>query len=86
LTKSLAAELGQHQIRVLGVAPTFVSTEGTTDIEARGIVDDMRSSLALGRFPSVDDIAGVALFCVSDMAAAMTGTTVIVDGGSLSCG
>jgi NAD(P)-dependent dehydrogenase (short-subunit alcohol dehydrogenase family) len=40
----------------------------------------------LGRFGSPADIAGVALFLASDLAAFVTGTTVHADGGTLAAG
>ncbi len=40
----------------------------------------------VGRFGTPDDIAGVALFLASDLAAFVTGTTIHADGGSLAAG
>lgn len=87
LTKSLATELGPLGIRVLGIAPGTIMTEG---IEEQAGVDpsrtqaiwDMGRGFPLGRLGTPDDIARVVLFCTTDMAVFMTGTTVVVDAGS----
>jgi NAD(P)-dependent dehydrogenase (short-subunit alcohol dehydrogenase family) len=89
VTKALALEFGPLGIRVLAVAPTIIDTPGVreqmaplkdagVDIEARVAANP------LGRMGVPDDIARVVLFCCSDMAAFMTGSTVAVDAGSLA--
>lgn len=91
LTKSLAVELGPHNIRVLALAPTMVETEGVAEL--RKGVDDSEFGAAmaalagahpLGRVGVPDDVARVALFCASDLAAMMSGSSVVVDGGYLA--
>jgi NAD(P)-dependent dehydrogenase (short-subunit alcohol dehydrogenase family) len=90
LTKSLAVELGPHNIRVLAIAPTVVQTEGVAALQAAagpefaGAVETLFASHPLGRGGLPDDVARVALFCATDMAAHMTGSTVVVDGGWLA--
>lgn len=87
LTRQSAIELAPRDIRVLGVAPGYVPTEGNLLAAAlpEGAVPDgatplMRMSPA-GRIGTPDDIARVVLFCVSDLSAYMTGSTLLVDGG-----
>jgi NAD(P)-dependent dehydrogenase (short-subunit alcohol dehydrogenase family) len=89
LTQSLAREWGPNGIRVLALAPSFVHTPGTdAQIQAfqaatgRGGAE-IGAALPLGRAGQPDDIARVALFCVSDLALYMTGVTLPVDGGRL---
>lgn len=88
LTRSLAVELGRHGIRVLGIAPTMVATEGTDAAQRsagpRLHATDVYSQLPLGRAGVPDDIARVALFAASDLAALMTGSTLAVDAGQMS--
>jgi NAD(P)-dependent dehydrogenase (short-subunit alcohol dehydrogenase family) len=94
LTKSLGVELGPHDIRVLGLAPTGVTTPGLAErkIQAQGeelerilaLEKKVGASLPLGRLGVPDDIARVALFCASDMSALMTGATILVDAGALA--
>jgi NAD(P)-dependent dehydrogenase (short-subunit alcohol dehydrogenase family) len=88
-TKALAIEFGERNIRVLGVAPSFVTTPGTTEqlapLMAAGL--DMAKRTAdnpLGRAGVPDDIARVILFACSDLASFMTGSTLAADAGSLA--
>lgn len=90
LTKSLAVELGPHGIRVLAVAPTVIDTpgmaEGRAAFEAAGlgdIIDAIAAREPLGRAGVPDDVARVVLFCASDLAMLMTGSTLAVDAGDL---
>jgi 2-deoxy-D-gluconate 3-dehydrogenase len=90
MTKSLAAELGRHYIRVNAIAPGAIMTEGarsrTTPDAAgsgRSLLKELMSRMALGRLGDADDIARVALFLASDMASYVTGTCIFVDGGYL---
>ena len=82
LTKSMAIELGPHNIRVNTVSPTFVETEMT----AQSLSDpDFRSwvlgKIKLGRLARVEDIMGPVLLLATDAGAMITGSTVMVDGG-----
>lgn len=92
LTKQLAIELAPRGIRVLGVAPSFVPTEGNMAAAAAGTaamgapadpaaIAKMMGTGLLGRIGVPDDIARVVLFCASDLAAIMTGSTLLADGG-----
>ena len=86
MIKQMALELAPHNIRVLGVAPTFCKTEGNMAALAhlpervRSEISATMSSL-LGRVGVPDDIARAVLFCASDMAMFMTGSTLLVDAG-----
>lgn len=89
LVRQLAIELAPHDIRVLGVAPTFCETEGNTAALAE-LPERVRSEIAatltskLGRVGVPDDIARVVLFAASDMAAFMTGSTLLADAGEVA--
>jgi len=86
LTAQLALELAPRGIRVLGVAPTFVPTEGNLAAAAADLPEGvdvmavMRPGL-IGRLAAPDDIARVVLFCASDMSMVMTGSTLLADAG-----
>ncbi len=88
LTRSLAVELGPQGIRVLAVAPTLVATPGLTERKKSGgrDVESLEGSVAaglpLGRIAQPDDVANAALFCISDMASLVTGSTIFVDAGA----
>lgn len=92
MTKAMALEFAPQGIRVLGVAPSYVPTEGNIAMAqahmeqaaAAGIelppMDVMNQSL-IGRMGTPDDIARVVLFAASDMAMIMTGSTLLADAG-----
>jgi len=89
ITKALALEFGPIGIRVLAVAPTIIDTPGVREqmaplAEAGLDVGARVAANPLGRMGVPDDVARVVLFCCSDMAAFMTGSTVAVDAGSLA--
>ena len=93
LTKSLALELGQHDIRVNAIAPGGIATKNvlshtgeSSKEETKAQLKELKafiSRMALGRMGRADDIGRVALFLASDLASYMTGALVVVDGGYL---
>lgn len=90
LTKSMASELGKHDIRVNAIAPGAIKTRGmlsqTSPSGDRSQLKELKSFLSrisLGRLGDADDIARTALFLASDMAEYITGEMIIVDGGYL---
>lgn len=89
LVRQLAIELAPHDIRVLGVAPTFCETEGNMAALA-ALPERVRSEISatltsrLGRVGVPDDIARVVLFAASDLAAFMTGSTLLADAGEIA--
>ncbi len=78
LTKSAAKEFASRGITVNAVAPGFISTDMTKDLNSEAIL----SAIPLGRFGNPDDVAGVVKFLAADPSAAyITGQTIQVDGG-----
>jgi NAD(P)-dependent dehydrogenase (short-subunit alcohol dehydrogenase family) len=91
LTKSLAVELGPVGIRVLTIAPTMIETPGILTnadaLRAAGnadLWDSFAERMPLRRLGKPDDVARVVLFAVSDLAAFMTGSALMVDAGDLA--
>jgi len=85
LTKTLAAEWSEDGIRVVSIAPGPIeNTEGGPDgrvFSASGAGKrDVRLTVPLGRFGTVDDIANTAIFLASPAGCFITGTHVVVDG------
>ncbi|MFW9944106.1 MAG: SDR family NAD(P)-dependent oxidoreductase [Candidatus Sifarchaeia archaeon] len=82
LTKGLAVELGEHNIRVNGIAPGFfptaMSIEAMTDKEISKVI---RARTVLPMFAENEWIRGAACFLASDDAKYITGHTLAVDGG-----
>ncbi|MCX4831335.1 SDR family oxidoreductase [Streptomyces sp. NBC_01016] len=87
LTRQLAVEFAPLGIRVLGVAPTYVPTEGNlalagaTDPGAASQLMSVMQPPILGRLGVPDDVARIVLFCASDLATFMTGSTLLADAG-----
>ena len=78
LTQSAAKEFASRGITVNAVAPGFISTDMTKDLNSESIL----SAIPLGRFGNPEDVAGVVRFLASDPSAAyITGQTIQVDGG-----
>lgn len=78
LAKTFAYELGRHGIRVNVVAPGNVGRGNDDQPDGVWAVDDTNPLIA----PRAVDIANAALFLASDLAARITGQTLIVDGGA----
>ncbi|WP_246999999.1 SDR family NAD(P)-dependent oxidoreductase [Halosolutus gelatinilyticus] len=81
LTKSVALDWAPD-VRVNAIAPGYVSTELTEDLEAN---EELRRSILdrtpLGRFADPEEIAGPAVFLASDAASYVTGAVLAADGG-----
>jgi len=83
LTKSLAAELGCHNVRANAIAPGWVQTEMTRiRWSTPENLQQIEAGIPLGRIAQPGDIAAVALFLASDAAGYVTGHTLVADGGA----
>lgn len=83
LTRDLALEWGKLGIRVVAIAPGPVEgTEGMSRLAPGNAADTFKSRVPLGRYASIEEIAGATLFLVSPAAGYITGTTLLVDGGT----
>jgi gluconate 5-dehydrogenase len=82
LTKSLAGELGRHNITCNGIAPGFFETEMAAPV----LADPARAkiftdAIAMGRWGRPQELAGAVLFLASDAASYVNGHMLHVDGG-----
>jgi NAD(P)-dependent dehydrogenase (short-subunit alcohol dehydrogenase family) len=83
LTKMLAIEWASHAIRVNAIAPGTILTPSReallSDPAARS---RMLERIPLARFPTAEEVAAGVLYLASPAAAAVTGHTLVVDGGT----
>ena len=80
LTKSMAKELGSRNITVNAVAPGYITTDMTNELNDE-VKEQLKSSIPLGRLGTPDDVANLVCFLASDEAGYITGQTLNVDGG-----
>ena len=80
MTKSLAKELVGRKIRVNALAPGFIDTDMTRDMD-EAARKDILGRIGMKRMGRAEEIASAATFLASDRAAYITGQTLIVDGG-----
>ena len=83
LTYSLAHKLGESGIRVNAVPPGAIDTAiGPEDMESsEEQMEQLLQMIPLSRQGQPEDVAGVAVFLASDLAAYVSGTSIVVDGG-----
>ena len=82
-TKSVALELGSRGIRSNAIAPGFIETEMTDQLDAN-TVQGWRDAIPLKRGGKPEDVANLAVFLGSDMSSYISGQTIQVDGGMLT--
>lgn len=90
MTRALAAELAVHGVRVNSVSPGAIDTpllkaEFAASPDPAAELLENEQSIALGRIGQPTDIAAAVAFLLSDQAAYITGTNLLVDGGRTSC-
>ena len=85
LTKALAPELAPKGISVSAVAPGYTRTPLVDALAREGRVDldKVSASIPMGRIAEPEDIASVAAFLASAESHALSGETIVVDGGGL---
>ena len=82
-TKSVALELGSRNIRCNAIAPGFIETEMTANLD-EDTVQGWRDAIPLKRGGTPEDVANLCVFLASDMSAYITGQTLNVDGGMIT--
>tara|TARA_B100000809_G_scaffold133591_1_gene131307 strand:- start:264 stop:1010 length:747 start_codon:yes stop_codon:yes gene_type:complete len=80
LTKSIAKELGPRNITVNAIAPGYIQTEMTDNLDQTS-KDNLMKSIPLQRLGKPEEIASLVCFLASEEAAYITGQTLNVDGG-----
>lgn len=82
-TKSVALELGSRNIRSNAIAPGFIETEMTAELD-QNTVQSWREAIPLKRGGTPENVADLAVFLASDMSSYITGQVLQVDGGMLT--
>jgi 3-oxoacyl-[acyl-carrier protein] reductase len=81
-TKSLSKELAPLDIRVNAIAPGFIDTDMTKNMETKFYEKNL-NAIGMKRLGKPEDVAKVALFLASDLSSYVTGQVIGVDGGMI---
>lgn len=76
-TKALAQEVGARKVTVNAVAPGYIATDMTQDLDE----DTLKKMIPVGRFGQADEVASLVGFLASDQAAYITGEVISINGG-----
>lgn len=79
-TRALAREIGSRGVTVNCVAPGFVETDMTEELDER-LITSMLDAVPLGRMAQPEEIAAAVTFLASDEASYITGEVLAVNGG-----
>ena len=76
-TKALAQEVAKKRITVNAVAPGFIKSDMTADLNEA----ELKKLVPAGRFGEAEEVAELVAFLVSDAAAYITGEVISINGG-----
>lgn len=79
-TKSYAKELASRNIRANVIAPGYILTEMTDELDEK-VLESIRNETPLGRAGEIEEVAHAVAFLASDLSSYITGETIRVDGG-----
>jgi NAD(P)-dependent dehydrogenase (short-subunit alcohol dehydrogenase family) len=83
LMRALAKELGPQGVRVNALAPGLIETRFSSALFAnKTAYDALMSHTPLGRHGVPEEVAGAAVFLVSDASSYVTGQVLVIDGGA----
>lgn len=83
LTKSLAAAIAEHNVRINAVAPGLIDTEILDDVD-RAALDGLIAATPMKRIGTASEIAELVLFLLSERSSFMTGQTLVASGGRVT--
>lgn len=81
LTRGFAASLARNGVTVNSISPGMIDVERVSENLGTAEDDKHVEEIPVGRLGTTDDIAGVCLFLLSDLADYVTGADIVVDGG-----
>ena len=76
-TKALAQEVAPRKVTVNAIAPRFIMTDVTKDLDEA----ELKKNIPLGRFGKPEEVASLVSFLTSDEAAYITGEVISINGG-----
>ena len=88
-TKALAREVAKHNVTVNAVCPGYILTPMAKQIalesnpnDAQAVIEQIAGGVPVGRLGAIEEIGYLVAFLASDEANYITGTQVVIDGGS----
>lgn len=88
-TKALAREVAPHQITVNAILPGYILTpmaeqiaEETNPNNPEDVIQGIAGGVPLGRLGKIEEVGELAAFLASDESSYITGTQIVIDGGS----
>ncbi len=79
-TKALAQEVAARKVTVNAVAPGFIKSDMTKDLDE----SSLKKQVPMGRFGEADEVASLVSFLASDESSYITGETISINGGLYS--
>jgi glucose 1-dehydrogenase len=84
LMRTMAVEMGPHNITVNNIGPGAIYTAIDADVQANPEMEKaLMAEIPVGRWGKPEEVANLAIFLASDDAGYMTGSTCFIDGGML---
>ena len=80
LTRALAVELGSKNININCIAPGYIQTQMTANLNQETL-DNMKRNIPLNRLGSSEDVANLVCYLSSDISSYITGQVINIDGG-----
>ena len=82
LTKALANDLAEFNIRVNNIAPGYIRTDMTkASYENQALNQDRVNRMIIKRWGEASDLSGAAILLASDASSYITGIDLFIDGG-----
>jgi NAD(P)-dependent dehydrogenase (short-subunit alcohol dehydrogenase family) len=82
LARALAVRLARHRIRVNVIAPGWIATEMTDDLQGHDRFEStLQARVPMRRWGTADDFEGTAVYLASEASSFMTGAEITLDGG-----
>lgn len=79
-TKALAQEVAKRKITVNAVAPGFIDSDMTSELDEK----ELKNMIPINRFGKVEEVAHLVSFLASDKASYITGEVININGGIYS--